>query len=55
MSRFDGSVEHTFEKIDVEMGEIIEKLALFARVISEQNHEILQLLASLKENREKAD
>ena len=53
MQRFDGSVEHTFEKIDEEVGEIVEKLATFARVISEQNQEIMKTLATLKENNEK--
>ena len=53
MQRFDGSIEHTFEKIDEEVGEIVEKLATFARVISEQNQEIMKTLATLKENNEK--
>jgi len=50
MRRFDGSVEHTFEKIDQEVGQIVEKLAMFARVISEQNQEVMKTLATLKEN-----
>jgi biopolymer transport protein ExbB/TolQ len=53
MQRFDGSVEHTFVKIDEEVGEIVEKLATFARVISEQNQEILKTLAALKQENEK--
>jgi biopolymer transport protein ExbB/TolQ len=53
MQRFDGSVEHTFDKIDEEVGQIVEKLAVFARVISEQNQEILKTLASLKQENEK--
>jgi hypothetical protein len=48
MQRFDGSVDHTFEKIDEEVGEIVEKLATFARVISEQNREVMEAVASLK-------
>ncbi|QOR62798.1 MotA/TolQ/ExbB proton channel family protein [Sulfurovum sp. ST-21] len=53
MQRFDGTVEHTFEKIDAEVGEIVEKLATFARIISEQNQEILKTLAALKQENEK--
>ena len=53
MQRFDGSVDHTFEKIDAEVGQIVEKLATFARVISEQNAEILKTLATLKSENEK--
>jgi biopolymer transport protein ExbB/TolQ len=48
MQRFDGSVDHTFDKIDAEVGEIVEKLATFARVISEQNREVMEAVASLK-------
>jgi len=40
LERFDGSVEHTFEKIDSEVGQIVEKLADFAFMLSEQNREI---------------
>ena len=53
MQRFDGTVEHTFEKIDAEVAEIVEKLATFARIISEQNQEILKTLAALKQENEK--
>ncbi len=53
MQRFDGSVDHTFEKIDAEVGQIVEKLATFARVISEQNAEVLKALAALKDVNEK--
>ena len=37
MERFDGTVDHTFTKIDSEMGQVIEKLSTFASLISEQN------------------
>ena len=49
MERFDGSVDHTFEKIDEELGEAVEKLAEFARIISEQNEQVLENIASLKQ------
>jgi len=55
MQRFDGTVEHTFEKIDEEVGQIVEKLATFARVISEQNLEVMQTLAELKKENEKKE
>jgi biopolymer transport protein ExbB/TolQ len=49
MERFDDSVDHTFEKIDEELGQAVEKLAEFARIISEQNEEILENMATLKQ------
>ncbi|MBT8349493.1 MAG: hypothetical protein HKP62_08645 [Sulfurovum sp.] len=49
MERFDGSVDHTFEKIDEELGQAVEKLAEFARIISEQNEQILENTATLKQ------
>lgn len=51
MERFDGTVEHTFDKIDSEVGQIVEKLSAFARIISEQNQMILNNMASLKEDK----
>lgn len=42
MNRFDGSVEHTFDAIDKELGEAVKKLTLFASIISEQNQLILK-------------
>ncbi|RRS30182.1 MAG: hypothetical protein P794_08170 [Epsilonproteobacteria bacterium (ex Lamellibrachia satsuma)] len=50
MERFDGTVDHTFDKIDSEVGQIVEKLSAFARIIAEQNQMILSNLASLKED-----
>lgn len=50
MERFDGTVEHTFEKIDSEVGQIVEKLATFASLLSEQNQMILKNLKSAKED-----
>ncbi len=49
MERFDGSVDHTFEKIDKELGQAVEKLATFARIVSEQNQLILKNMATLKQ------
>jgi len=49
MERFDGSVDHTFEKIDAELGQAVEKLATFARIVSEQNQLILKNMATLKQ------
>lgn len=49
MERFDGSVDHTFEKIDSELGQAVEKLATFARIVSEQNQLILKNMATLKQ------
>ncbi|MCO4844971.1 MAG: MotA/TolQ/ExbB proton channel family protein [Sulfurovum sp.] len=46
MERFDGSVDHTFEKIDEELGQAVDKLATFARIISEQNEQILENMAT---------
>ena len=48
MERFDSSVDHTFEKIDSELGLAVEKLTTFARIISEQNQLILKNMATLK-------
>ncbi len=50
MERFDGSVDHTFEKIDSELGLAVEKLTTFARIISEQNQLILKNMATLKKH-----
>jgi len=52
MERFDGTVEHTFDKIDSEVGQIVEKLSSFACVISEQNQMILQNLTLQREEKE---
>jgi biopolymer transport protein ExbB/TolQ/uncharacterized protein YukE len=49
MSRFDNTVDHTFDKIDSEVGQIVEKLATFARIISEQNQMILNNMAQMKQ------
>ncbi len=51
MERFDGTVEHTFDKIDLEMAEIVEKLSTFAVIISKQNQMILENIASQKEDK----
>ena len=53
MERFDGTVEHTFNKIDSEIGKVVEKLSTFASIISEQNQMILENLASQKEDETK--
>ncbi len=49
MERFDGTVDHTFEKIDEELGQAVEKLATFAGIISEQNEQILENMATLQQ------
>jgi len=49
MERFDGSVDHTFDKIDRELGQSVEKLTTFARIVSEQNQLILKNMATLKQ------
>ena len=53
MEKFDGSVDHTFEKIDGELGQAIEKLTTFARIVSEQNQLILKNMATLKKQDKK--
>ncbi len=50
MQRFDHTVDHTFEKIDTEVGQIVEKLSAFARIISEQNQMILNNMAQMKQS-----
>jgi len=49
MERFDGSVDHTFDKIDEELGQAVDKLANFARIVSEQNELILENIETLKQ------
>ena len=49
MERFDGSVDHTFDKIDEELGQAVDKLATFARIISEQNELILKNIETLNQ------
>ncbi len=53
MSKFDSSVDHTFDKIDAELGQAVDKLATFARIVSEQNQLILKNMATLKKEEEK--
>ena len=50
MQRFDHTVDHTFDKIDTEVGQIVEKLSTFARIISEQNQMILGNMAQMKQS-----
>jgi chromosome segregation ATPase len=52
LEHFDGTVDHTFEKIDSEVGQIVEKLADFTFMLSEQNREIQQKLR-LQQQKEK--
>ena len=49
MERFDGSVDHTFDKIDEELGQAVDKLATFARIVSEQNELMLENIEALKQ------
>jgi hypothetical protein len=44
IERFDDSLDHTFVKIDSEVGGIVEKLSEFALLISDQNREIQKSL-----------
>ncbi|CAA6828439.1 MAG: Arginine/ornithine antiporter ArcD [uncultured Sulfurovum sp.] len=53
MNRFDETMNHTFGEIDRELGQAVEKLGTFARIISEQNQLILNNIATLKENEKK--
>ncbi|MEA3492377.1 MAG: MotA/TolQ/ExbB proton channel family protein [Campylobacterota bacterium] len=53
LNHFDGTVDHTFEKIDSEVGEIVEKLGDFAFMLSEQNREIQRKLQLEQRNRDK--
>ena len=49
MQYFDESVDRTFDKIDGELGQAVEKLATFAHIISEQNQMIIKNIAKLKQ------
>jgi len=51
MERFDGTVDHTFNKIDSEVGHIVEKLGAFSLILAEQNQMILSNLNTLKQER----
>lgn len=55
LERFDGTVEHTFTKIDTEMGEIVQKLSTFASLISEQNQMIIDKMDQLQEDKKQND
>ncbi len=50
MHLFDNTVDHTFEKIDKEIGQVVEKLSAFARIITEQNQMILNNMAKIKQS-----
>ncbi len=49
MENFDGTVDHTFVKIDEELGQAVEKLSTLAGILSEQNEQILENMATLKQ------
>ena len=49
LARFDGSVEHTFEKIDEELASAVGELGELVDLLSRQNHEILRMLQENKE------
>jgi methyl-accepting chemotaxis protein len=49
MDRFDQSVDHTFTMIDKELAQSVQQLTTFARIISEQNHLILQNISNLNQ------
>ena len=48
MERFDGTVDNTFEKIDEELGQAVEKLARFSHILADQNEQILENIEKLK-------
>ncbi len=49
MERFDKSIDYTFDTIDKELGQSVEKLTSFAHIISEQNQLIIKNMAILKQ------
>ena len=49
MERFDKSVDYTFDNIDKEVGQSVQKLSEFAHIISEQNQLIIKNMAILKQ------
>ncbi len=55
MERFDGTVDHTFTKIDSEMGQIVEKLSTFATLISEQNQMIIEKMDRLDKDEKESN
>jgi biopolymer transport protein ExbB/TolQ len=55
MQRFDGTVDHTFNKIDSEMAQIVSKLSTFASLISEQNQTIIEKMDKAQEEKSKTD
>ncbi len=44
MEHFDTSVEHTFQSIDKELAQAVEKLATFTQLLLEQNRDILDTI-----------
>lgn len=52
MNRFDSTVDHNFDKIDHELSIAVEKLSMFARIVSEQNQLIFQNIANFREEKE---
>ena len=52
LQHFDDTVDHTFVKIDNEVGQIVEKLADFTFMLSEQNREIQHKIQYLKKQNE---
>ena len=47
LGRFDGSVEHTFEKIDSELARAVGKLGEMAEIIITQNKELRQNISDI--------
>jgi len=52
LQHFDDTVDHTFVKIDNEVGQIVEKLADFTFMLSEQNREIQYKIQYLQKDNE---
>jgi len=55
MERFDGTVEHTFDKIDSEIAQSIEKLSDFASLLAKQNQLMIEQIKELKEDKSNSD
>ena len=51
LERFDGTVDHTFDKIDGEVGQIVDQLGSFARLLTEQNQLILKNMDMINEGK----
>ena len=53
--KFDESVDRTFEKIDDEIGAIVEKLAAFAHIVADQNNRVEKQIRRLERLEKRRD